>query len=95
MLEEHWVPIEGFPGYAVSNYGNVENVNTGREIKAVPNKDGHLKVLLYRDGRRMHRRVHHLVANAFFLNYRQGMEVRFLNGNKRDCSVLNLTLGRV
>lgn len=91
-LDEHWVMFEGFEKYSVSNYGRVMVTRTGHELKQTVDKDGHLRVYLHYQGKRYRVYVRLLVASAFFLNYKSGVGVGFLNGNKQDCSVLNLTL---
>lgn len=93
MLDEFWVTFDTIPNYAVSNYGTVLNVRRNRELNPTPDGDGYLRVALYHKGLRYDAYVHRLVAKAFFLNYQEGIEVKFKNGDKTDCSVLNLTLG--
>lgn len=93
MLDEKWVPVEGFPNYAVSNYGEVINVNTNRTLSERKCKDGRRRVVLYVKGVPHARMVNRLVAEAFFLNYQDGIEVNHINGDHGDCSVLNLTIG--
>lgn len=34
-MEEVYKPIEGFPNYNVSNFGNVKNVNTNKILKPI------------------------------------------------------------
>lgn len=90
--EEYWVTLDLLPNYAISNYGRVVNINTERELKASKNDSGHLKVDLYHNGKQKQVYVHRLVAKAFFVDYEEGREVGFINGNKEDCGVLNLTI---
>lgn len=94
MLEEQWVAVPGFPKYEVSNYGRIENIQSGRELKPHPDKKtGVLRIALYRGpGDRKDVYVDRVVAEAFFLNYIPGMKVYHLNGDQDDCSVLNLTI---
>lgn len=92
-LEEFWVTFELLPNYAISNYGTVLNIKTNRELTPSPDANGYYRVSLYHRGIRHESYVHRLVAKAFFLNYEDGIEVKHRNGNKQDCSVLNLTLG--
>eukprot|EP01038_Epipyxis_sp_PR26KG_P019695 gene19695-27881_t len=33
-MEEYWTNIKDYPNYAVSTFGNVENMKTGRILKA-------------------------------------------------------------
>lgn len=93
MLEEQWVPVEGYPNYEVSNYGRVVNVKTGRDLRV---KYGVLsdigRVTLYLNGRTVSVEVAKIVAKAFFLNYQDHSKIYYRNGNESDCSVLNLSL---
>ncbi len=92
-MEERWEDVPGLPLYAVSSYGTVLNKETGRELKPDADSRGYRKVRLYEGkGRRRHYYVHRLVAEAFFLNYQDGIAVHFKNDDFGDCSVLNLTL---
>lgn len=91
-IEELWVTFDVLPNYAVSNYGRVVNIKTGRELKGSPDKNGYLRVALYHNGVRHESYVHRLVAKAFFLNYEEGCEVNHISEYKDDNTVLNLTL---
>lgn len=92
VLDELWVGVDGLETYAVSNYGRVMNVRTGKDLSVFKDASGYNHVYMYRQGKRYNVYVHLLVAQAFFLNYKSGVGVDFQNGNKDDCSVLNLTL---
>lgn len=93
LVDERFLSIDGLERYAVSNYGRVINQERGNELKASPDTNGYLRVGLSKNGRVHHVYVHRLVAFAFFLNYKAGIEVKHKNGDKTDNSVLNLTLG--
>lgn len=92
-LEEVWVTIDGLERYAVSSYGRVINQDRGNELTPSPDANGYMRVGLTRKGKTRTVYVHRLVAYAFFLNYKPGIEVRHKNDDKSDNSVLNLTLG--
>lgn len=94
MLEEQWVTLELLPNYAISNYGRVLNINSGRELKPTPDKKGYMRVALYHKGERHDAFIHRLVAECYFLNYREGIEVKHKNNDKSDNGVFNLTLGK-
>jgi hypothetical protein len=93
FVDEMFVDIPAFPNYVISNYGRVINTESNYELKLTTDPNGYLRAVLYRDGKRFEFGVHRLVARAFFLNWRPGVEVYHKDGNKLDCSVLNLTLG--
>lgn len=94
MLDEYWVAVEGFPNYKVSNYGRVVNITTDKDLKPQNNGTGRQQVFLYSYGLRIPYYVHRLVAQAFFLNYSEEVDVIHKNGDHTDNSVLNLTLRR-
>jgi hypothetical protein len=91
-MDEIWVEV-GIGAYEVSNFGRIVNGATGRDLKPSPDKNGYYRVALHYGGKRHDVFVHRLVARAFFLNYKQGVEVKHINEDKADNSVLNLTLG--
>lgn len=64
-MTEHWMPIEWFQEYSVSNFGNVRTNKTGRILSLSPNQYGVVQVGLMRDGVQYHRSVPLLVAKAF------------------------------
>lgn len=92
-LDESWVTFELLPNYAVSNYGRVMNVQRNRDLTPCPDGNGYMRVALYHKGVRHDSLVHRLVAKAFFVDYQEGFEVKHINGNFEDNTVLNLELG--
>jgi hypothetical protein len=94
QVEEVFVEIPMFPNYAVSNYGEVINQKTNRELKPWVTKKagGKLMVKLYRAGMAHNFFVHRLVAQAFFIDYDDVVEVYHLSENKQDNCVTNLHL---
>ena len=74
MIAEIWKPKKDYEGlYEVSNLGRVKSLNyrrTGKAelLKPYKTKDGYLKVLLYKDGKRKKILVHRLVAETFLPN---------------------------
>lgn len=91
-IEELFVPIEFWERYSVSNYGQVMNTDTGRFLtQRIEKTTGRLKVRFYVLGAYMDFYVDNLVTKAFFLNYKTGIDIYYKNGNKLDCTVLNLS----
>lgn len=64
MLERQWVPIQEFPEYSISNYGEVVNETTGRLLRESTTIQGAVKVNLH-NGEYHTRSVKVLVAEAF------------------------------
>ena len=102
VLEE-WRPIVGYEGlYEVSDQGRVKNIR-GREafLMALSLHDGKDPVQAYLDvrlcdasGRRRTRKVHHLVAEAFYSGrVRKGSSVRHGLGGPSDNRLVNLSYG--
>lgn len=103
--QEEWRPIPSSGGYyEASSLGKVRSVDRlvgrtdgrtrnlrGKILRQqVDSQTGYPKVCLYRDGRRTHRYVHALVAEAFFGPCPEGQEVAHGSGVKTDVSVSNL-----
>ena len=71
-MNEIWKNIYEFPYYQVSNYGRVKsmiphNGTNERILKPRKNKDGYLRVALYKNGLRKPywKNIHRLMAEAF------------------------------
>ncbi len=60
--------IEDFPEYIVTEYGEVFNAKTEREIQVARTGQGTAKVTLYRDGRPFTRALGLIVAKAYVWN---------------------------
>lgn len=103
MLDFEWRPVPGFPGYLVSNYGQVKSVErmverAGQGPRRVPScilrpgpaRSGHLTVVL---GRGNTRQVHALVLLAFVGPPPPGREVLHLDHNPRNNRLSNLRYG--
>lgn len=87
--------IPGFPGYTISDDGQVWSTCRGRLRlrKLVPDRKGYLGLQIFRDGQRHDFKVHKLVALTFIGPRPEGMQVRHLDGNKLNNSVDNLAYG--
>ena len=64
-MNEVWKPIELFPEYSVSNFGNVRSNKSSRILSISPNQYGVVQVGLMKNGVQYHRSVPLLVAKAF------------------------------
>lgn len=100
---EVWRPIEGFPGYEVSSYGNVRcfvpfGPHTGRLLETpraivFQETHGYWRVSLWRDRKGYKRFVHRLVLEAFVGPCPKGMETRHLDGDGHNNRLDNLAWG--
>jgi len=90
-MEEEYRPIKDYSNYAVSNFGNVENVKTGRILKAsIDNTTGYYKVSLYKNKIAKSYYVHQLVAEAFLDNPDDKLCVDHIDNNKLNNIINNL-----
>ena len=95
-MKEIWKDIEGYEKlYQVSNLGNVKSLNyrhTGKEklLKTAKDKDGYLRVGLYKDGKTKNCSVHRLVAFAFIPNPDNLPQVNHIDENKQNNISSNL-----
>ena len=104
MSKEVWKSVEGFPGYEISNHGNVrsykEQVGFGqwhianKPIRtlspATEKKSGYRGVNFSRDGHMHFLRIARLVAAAFLGVCPEGLEVCHSDGNPGNDHVENL-----
>lgn len=99
-VPEIWKDIQGFEGfYQVSNLGRVRSLQRttshgrglqSRILKGDQRMEGHLQVVLYRDGRRKTRYIHHLVLEAFVGTRPAGTECCHNDGQPSNNRVSNL-----
>lgn len=92
-MNQTWVQIQDFPRYSVSNYGLVQNLDTGRIMKQCMNTHGIPIVGLMRNGVQHKRSVPVLVAERFLdepdEDYTNATPIN-LNGDPLDNTVDNL-----
>ncbi|ETB71295.1 MULTISPECIES: HNH endonuclease signature motif containing protein [Bacillus] len=87
---EELVPIEGFPDYGITNHSRVVNLRRMTLVKTKKDREGYVKVTLYRDGKAVGRRVHRLVALHFIPNPNNLPQVNHIDGDKSNPSIDNL-----
>lgn len=86
---EIWKPLRNFPSYDGSTEGRIRNVRTQRIQKPTLNKNGCLKVSLYKNGRRYTVKVRRVIAETF-LGAHPGMDVRHKDNNCLNVRLNNL-----
>lgn len=89
--------IKDFPDYYITDTGDVYSRNpvhnpNGRIKKMNPwvNKYGYKMVDLIKDGKKIHKQVHRLVAQEFIPNPENKPQVNHIDGNKQNNTVSNL-----
>uniref|UniRef100_A0A6C0KNX9 HNH nuclease domain-containing protein n=1 Tax=viral metagenome TaxID=1070528 RepID=A0A6C0KNX9_9ZZZZ len=88
-MEEIWKPVNEFPNYHISCYGNIKNVITNKPLK--PNlKSGYYHVSLVNEIIKKSLKIHRLVALAFIENPENKSDVNHKDKNKLNNNVLNL-----
>ena len=98
-----WVPVPGYEGiYSVSDQGQVlSHARTNslghpvheKTLTLTPNKRGHLRVSLSKNGRLYVALVHQIVLEAFVGPRPEKQEVRHLDGNPENNHLSNLRYG--
>ena len=104
-MDEQWKPIEGFEGYyEISNQGRIRSVDrrcrthsteAGRRVKGqlmkpTDNGNGYLVIHLKKNGKRISRYIHRLVAEAFLEMPTGSNVVDHIDYNKKNNAVDNL-----
>ena len=96
-MEESWKDIEGYEGiYQVSNKGNVKSLvdNNGlsreKVLKHLKDRNGYLRVILYKNKTSKHLFVHRLVAKAFIENTNNFPCINHIDECKTNNVVTNL-----
>ena len=89
---EQWVILaEPYEKYAVSDYGQVKNIRTGKILSQhLRPGDGYLQVSLWANGKGHSFPVHRLVALNFLNNFENKRDVNHINGIKTDNRLENL-----
>ena len=96
---EIYKPVPGYPGYEVSNFGNVRSLDRyttsgafikGRVLKPMPDKKGYLHVRPSFGNKGKAQKVHRLVAQLFIPNPKGLPSVNHKDGNKQNNKVENL-----
>lgn len=105
MEKEIYIPIDGFPNYEISNYGNIKKLNTTsfagikrnyKEKILIPYKRSNKAYIVLRDknNKQISKPVAKLVAEYFIENPNNYKFVKNCNGDIFDNSIYNLQWGK-
>lgn len=90
-MNENWKRVESFPGYSVSDHGEVRSDKFGRILALNVTQYGLVQVGLMRDGVQYHRSVPLLVAKAFLPRESAPFDTPInLDGDRHNNHVINL-----
>jgi len=87
---EEFRDIPGYPGYQISNCGNVFSRKLKRVIEAPNDEDGYKRIKLWKQMISKHYRIHRLVATAFIPNPEDKPQVNHKDGDKTNNNISNL-----
>lgn len=83
--------IKGFEGlYGITSCGKVYSYKRKKFVEPEKTRNGYLRVTLFKDGNRIHKSVHRLVAEAYIPNPNNYNTVDHRNGNKEQNNIQNL-----
>ena len=88
-MEEIWKPVNEFPNYHISSFGNIKNVITNKSLKPSL-KGGYLSISLVYNSNRISFKIHRLVALTFIENPENKSDVNHKDKNKLNNNVLAL-----
>lgn len=101
LKNEIWKNISEYENsYLVSNYGRIKSLErkiknkTYKEkiMKLEKSKDGYLRVDLYKDNNKKHKKVHRLVAKEFLKGHNNNLCINHKDENKQNNLITNLEL---
>jgi len=91
MPEEEFRPIDGFEGYAVSNFGNVRGKkNTILKYSCCKGGGFYPQITLYKDKKKYTKTIHRLVGLVFLPNPDNLPTIDHIDRNKSNNNVNNL-----
>jgi len=95
-MNEIWKEVVDYESiYQISNLGNFRrNPNNSRKANYPKfiNKSGYKYVSISKNGKRTNKTIHQLVAAAFIPNFRYGLHVNHIDGDKTNNCLTNLQL---
>lgn len=95
-MEQVWKIIPSYPEYEASNTGEIRNKNTFRILKQKLDKNGYLRINLYKNKeQKSGLQVHRLIAEAFIETDNNHFKVCHIDNNRQNNNVNNLYIGKI
>lgn len=86
--------VKGYEGlYQISDTAEVTNIRTGRIKKSWDDTSGYKSINLYKDGKKAHKQLHRLMAEAFIPNPNNYPIVLHKDNDKQNPYLYNLIWG--
>jgi hypothetical protein len=83
--------IEGYNSlYVIYENGEIYNMRTGKKVKPYTNNVGYYRVGFYKDGKRIQKYLHRLLAEAFIPNLENKEFINHIDGNPANNDLSNL-----
>lgn len=89
MAKEIWKEVEDDPDYMVSNLGRVYSAVSDRFLSIYTSSTG---LSRFQTRHRKHYTLHKEVARAFLPGYHDRAKVVFVDGDPKNCAVVNLKI---
>lgn len=68
-MKEEWLPVKGYENYyLISNYGKLYIIKKKRLVIENKDRQGYVKITLYKNGKKKYSHIHKLVAEHFIPN---------------------------
>lgn len=91
MENEIWKDILDYEGiYQISNYGRVYNIKSNRYLVTYTDKDGYIRLTLFKNKKSKNISVHRLIGINFIPNPENKPFINHKNGIKDDNKIENL-----
>jgi hypothetical protein len=85
-------PIQDFENYLATYDGRIFSVKANKYLSLWIDNVGYYQCLLYKNGKKYHKRVHKLVFEAYNGKIYDKMQINHKDGNKLNNSITNLEL---